>query len=126
MCDLTDTDRQILIGMSSVCIDHHMMRAVHRTKNERLSLHLHWWEHVFFVVIPVTGCLVQIYGTDTRSHNMQIAQLSFLVLDIILQLLPDHISLRKEHRKSTANQIINHKQVHVLSDFSVISFLCFL
>ena len=54
----------------SVCIDHHMMRAVHRTKNERLSLHLHWWEHVFFVVIPVTGCLVQIYGTDTRSHNM--------------------------------------------------------
>ena len=57
---------------------------------------------------------------------MQIAQLSFLVLDIILQLLPDHISLRKEHRKSTANQIINHKQVHVLSDFSVISFLCFL
>ena len=125
MCDLTDTNRKILVGMSLVCIDHHVVRAVHGTKYEGFSFHFHWREHVLFVMIPVTGSLVQIYSTNTRSHNVQITKLSFLILNVVLKFLPDCISLRKEHRKSTTYQIIYHEQVHIFTNLAMVSFLCF-
>ena len=126
MCDLTDTDRKILVRMSLVCINHHVVRAVHRTKYEGFTFHFHWGEHVLFVMIPVTGGLVQINSTNTRSHNVQITKLSLLILNVVLKFLPDCISLRKEHRKSTAYQIIYHEQVHILTNLTMVSFLCFL
>ena len=103
-----------------------MMRTVHWTKYKGFSLHLHRWKHVLFIVIPVSGCFIEIYGTDTRCHNMQVTKLSLFVFDIVFQLLPDCVSLWKKHWKSTSNQIIDHEQVHVFTDLSVISFLCFL
>ena len=126
MCDLTDTDRKIFIGMHSVCVDHHVMRAVHRTEYERLSLNFHCREHVLFVVIPVTGSLVQIYRTDTRCHNMQITKFALFCFDIIFKLLPYGISLWKKHRKSTSNQIIGHEQMHLFADLSVVTVFRFL
>ena len=46
--------------------------------------HFHGREHVLLVVIPVTGSFVQIHSTDTGGHNMQIAQSSLFILDIVL------------------------------------------
>ena len=126
MRNLTDTDRQVFIRMSFICINHHMMRTVHRTKNKRFPFHLHRREHVLFVVIPVAGSLIQVDSTNTRCHNMQITQFTFFFLDIIFQLLPDCISFRQEHRQTTSNQIVNHEQIHIFSNLSVISFFCFL
>ena len=124
MCDLTNTDWEVFIRMHTVCINHHMMWTVHWTKNERLTLYVHGREHVFLVVIPVTGCLVQIHRTNTWCHNVQVAKLTLLILDVVLQLLPDRIPLRKEHRKSTSNEIVYHEQLHILTDLSVVSLLC--
>ena len=121
MRDLTDTDRQILVGVLCVSVDHHVVRAVHGTQYERLSFYFHGREHVLLVVIPVTGGLVQIYSTDTGSHNVQISQSSLFVLNIILQLLPYGVTLGKEHGKSTAYQIISHEQFHFLADLSVVT-----
>ena len=126
MRDLTDTDRQIFVGVHSVCIDHHVVRAVHRTQNEGLSLHFHCREHVLLIMIPVTGSLVQTNRADTRCHNVQITELSLFCLDIILKLLPYGIALRKEHRQSASYQIVGHKQLHLLADLSVIALLCLL
>ena len=69
MCDLTNTDWEVFIRMHTVCINHHMMWAVHWTKNERLTLYVHGREHVFLVVIPVTGCLVQIHRTNCLLYT---------------------------------------------------------
>jgi len=121
MGDLTDTDRQILVGVLCVSVDHHVVRAVHGTQYEGLSFHFHGREHVLLVVIPVTGSLVQIHSTDTGGHNMQIAQSSLFILDIILQLLPYGVTLGKEHGKSAAYQIISHEQFHFLADLSVVT-----
>ena len=121
MRDLTDTDRQILVGVLCVSVDHHVVRAVHGTQYERLSFYFHGREHVLLVVIPVTGGLVQIYSTDTGSHNVQISQSSLFVLNIIFQLLPYGVTLGKEHGKSTAYQIISHEQFHFLADLSVVT-----
>ena len=121
MRDLTDTDGQILVRMLRVSVDHHVVRAVHGTQYEGLAFHFHGREHVLLVVIPVTGGLVQIYSTYTGSHNVQISQSSLFILNIILQLLPYGVALRKEHGKSAAYQIIGHEQLHLLTDLSVVT-----
>ena len=110
--------------MHTVCINHHMMWAVHRTKDEGLTLYVHSREHIFLVVIPVAGCLVQIHRTNTWCHNVQVTKLTLLVLDVVFQLLPDRITLWKEHWKSTSNKIVYHEQLHILTDLSVVSLLC--
>ena len=121
MRDLTDTDGQILVGVLCVSVDHHVVRTVHGTQYKGLAFYFHGREHVLLVVIPVTGGLVQIYSTDTGSHNVQISQFSLFILNIILQLLPYGVTLGKEHRKSTAYQIIGHEQFHFLTDLSVVT-----
>ena len=126
MSDLTDSDRQISVGMSLIRINHHMMRAVHRSEYESFIIYFHGREHVLFVMIPVTGCLIKVHSTDTRCHNMLITQLALLLLDVVLKFLPDSITLWKEHRKTTANKIVYHEQFHVLADLTMVSFLCFL
>ena len=121
MRDLTDTDGQILVGVLCVSVDHHVVRTVHGTQYKGLSFHFHGREHVLLVVIPMTGGLVQIYSTYTGSHNVQISQSSLFILNIILQLLPYGVALRKEHGKSAAYQIIGHEQLHLLTDLSVVT-----
>ena len=121
MRDLADTKRQVPVGSRTVRIDPHMMRAVHRTKHILFILNLHGREHIVLVVIPVAGCPVQIDRSDTGGHDMQIAQAALLVLDIILKDLPQGIALRQEHRKSLANQVIGHEELHLLTDLSVIA-----
>ena len=112
--------------MHTVSIDHHVVRAVHRTKNEGLTLNFHGREHVFFVMIPVTGSLVQIYRTDTGSHNVFVTQLALFGFNIIFQLLPYDIAFGKEHRQTTSNQIVGHKQLHIFTNLSVVTLLGFL
>ena len=126
MSNLADSDWQISVRMSLIRINHHMMRAVHRSEYESFIIHFHGREHILFVMIPVTGCLIQVHCTNTRCHNMLITQLTFLLLDIVLKFLPDRITLWKEHRKTTANKIVYHEQFHVLADLTMVSFLCFL
>ena len=75
MCDLTDTDGQLTIAVRLVCVDHHMMRAVHGTKNKGLAFHFHGREHVLTVMIPVTAGLVELNAADTRGQHMLIAKL---------------------------------------------------
>ena len=126
MCDLTDTDWKIFVGMHSVCINHHMMRAVHWTENKGLSLHFHCREHIVFVMIPMTGCFIQINRTNTRCHNMKISKFSLLCFDIIFKFLPYCVSFWKEHWKSTSNKVIRHEKIHLFTDFSVVTVFCFL
>ena len=126
MCDLADTDWEIFIGVHSVCINHHVVWAVHRAEYEGFPFHFHSREHVVFVMIPVTGCLVQVDCTDTWCHNVQISKFSLFCLNVVLELLPYCIALRKEHWKSTSYQVIGHEQVHLFSDLSVVAVFCFL
>ena len=124
MRDLTDTQRKVPVRSRTVRVDPHMVRAVHRAKHVLLVLYLHGREHVVLVVIPVAGCLIQIDRSDTGSHDVQIAQAAFLLLDIILKDLPQRIALRQEHRKALSYQIIRHEELHLLADLSVIAGSC--
>jgi threonyl-tRNA synthetase len=83
-------------------------------------------EHILFVVIPVTGSFIKIYGTNTRCHNVKITKFALFRFDIIFKFLPYRVSFWKKHRKSASNQIVRHKQVHLFTNLSVITVFCFL
>ncbi len=57
-----DADRQFAVAVDVIFIDHHMMRTVHRTQHQHFAItHVHRWEHVIVVVIPVAGSFVQFH-----------------------------------------------------------------
>ena len=64
VCDLADPHGQVTVGVRAVCVDHHVVGAVHRAQNIALTLHLHGREHVLTVVVPVAGGLVEVHGAD--------------------------------------------------------------
>ena len=119
--DLTDAHGQVTVRMGTICVDHHVVGAVHRAQNIALALHLHGGEHVLTVVIPVTGGLIQVHSADAGSHNVQVAACTLLLLDIVLQLLPDGVACGQEHGQAAANQIVGHEQAHFLADLAVIA-----
>ena len=121
VCDLADAHGQVAVGVGTVCVDHHVMGAVHRAQDVALALHLHSGEHILAVVVPVAGSLVQIHGADAGSHDVQIAAGALLLLDIVLQLLPDSVACGQEHGQTAANQVVGHEQAHLLADLAVVA-----
>ena len=124
--DLADADGQLAVAVGLVGVDHHVVGAVHRAQDVALALHLHGGEHVLTVVIPVTGGLVQVHGADAGGHDMQVAALALLALDIILQLLPDGVAVGQEHRQAAADKVVGHEQAHFLADLAVVALTRFL
>ena len=121
VCDLADAHGQVAVGVGTVCIDHHVMGAVHRAQDVALALHLHGGEHILAIVVPMAGSLVQIHGADAGSHDVQVAAGALLLLDIVLQLLPDRVACGQEHGQTAANQVVGHEQAHLLADLAVIA-----
>ena len=52
---------------------------------------------------------------------MQVAACTLLLLDIVLQLLPDGVACGQEHGQAAAHQVIGHEQTHLLADLAVIA-----
>ena len=72
-------------------------------------------------MIPVTGGLIQVHSADAGSHNVQVAACTLLLLDIVLQLLPDGVACGQEHGQAAAHQIIGHEEAHLLADLAVVA-----
>ena len=121
VCNLTDAHGQVTVRVGTICVDHHVVGAVHRAQDVAFTLHLHGGEHVLAVVIPVAGGLVQVHGTDAGGHHVQVAACTLLLLDIVLQLLPDGVACGQEHGQAAAHQVVGHKQAHLLADLAVIA-----
>ena len=119
--DLADADGQLTVAVGLVGVDHHVVGAVHRAQDVALAIHLHGGEHVLAVVIPVAGGLVQVHSADAGGHHVQVAACTLLLLDIVLQLLPDGVACGQEHGQAAAHQVVGHKQAHLLADLAVIA-----
>ncbi len=121
MGNFPDTDRKFLVAVRFIGINPHMMRAVHRTQNKGFSVYFHGREHIVFIMCPVTGGLIQVYGANARGHNVLVAQQTFFFLNVSFQFLPNGISFREEHGKAAAYQVICHEEAHFFADLAVVS-----
>ena len=119
--NLADADGQLAVAVGLVGVDHHVVGTVHRAQDVALALHLHSGEHVLAVVVPVAGGLVQVHGADAGGHDVQVAALTLLALDVILQLLPDGVAVGQEHRQAAADEVVGHEQAHLLADLAVVA-----
>ena len=119
--NFANADGQLAVAVRAVGVDHHVVGAVHRAQNIAFTLHLHGGEHVLTVMIPVAGSLVQVHGADAGGHNVQVAALALLALDVIFQLLPDDVAVGQEHGQAAANQVVGHEQAHFLADLAVVA-----
>ena len=124
--DLADADGQLTVAVGAVGVDHHVMGAVHRAQHVAFALHLHGGEHVLAVMVPVAAGLVQVDGAHAGGHDVLVAAGALLLLDIVLQLLPDGVAVGQKHRQAAAHQVVGHKQPHLLADLAVIALAGFL
>ena len=76
-------------------------------------------------MIPVTGSLIQIDGTDTWCIDMFVSEFLFLFIDVVFQLFADDRTIWKPHRHSGTDQDMIHEQFLFLADLSVVSLLGF-
>ena len=72
--DFSDTDWQLTVRVNMVFEDLDVVRAVHWTKDKFFPVpHVHSWEHVFLVMIPVTRSLVKFNRSKWWSVDVLVA-----------------------------------------------------
>ncbi|MNV48758.1 hypothetical protein D3C71_1406810 [compost metagenome] len=124
--ELRDADRQIPVAVHAALVDHHVMRTVHRTQHELLGVDRHLREHVFLVMIPVAGGLVQIHVAENRCVHMLIAKAGFDVNDITFQYAAQLGALRQPDRQALADELVECEDFKLLAELAVVALLRFL
>ncbi|MNM71579.1 hypothetical protein D3C81_832480 [compost metagenome] len=124
--ELRDADRQIPVAVHAALVDHHVMRTVHRTQHELLGVDRHLREHVFLVMIPVAGGLVQIHVAENRRIYMLIAKAGFDVNDITFQYAAQLGALRQPDRQALADELVECEDFKLLAELAVVALLRFL
>ncbi|CGF54740.1 Uncharacterised protein [Streptococcus pneumoniae] len=67
-----------------------VVRTVHWTKDKFFPVtHVHGWEHVFLVMIPVTRSLVKLNRSKWWSVDVLVARSQLFVYDVAFQFTTD-------------------------------------
>ena len=100
--------------------------AIHWTKNEFFTVsHIHSWEHIFLVMIPVTRSLVKFYRSKWWSVDVLVARSQLLVDDVAFQLTTDSSPIWQPEWQTLSNFLRNHKEIQFFTKFTVVTFLSF-
>ena len=109
-----------------VFVDFDVVWAVHWTKDKFFPIsHIHWWEHVFTVVIPVTGSLIQFHRSNWWRINVLVACCYFFINDITFQLTTDSRTIWQPEWKPLTDFLRNHEQIKLFTKFTVVTFFSF-
>ncbi|KXT85786.1 hypothetical protein SORDD16_01301 [Streptococcus oralis] len=88
--DFSDTDWQFTVRVNMVFVDLDVVWAVHWTKNKFFPVtHIHSWEHVFLVMIPVTRSLVKLYRSKWWSVDVLVARSQLFIDNVAFQFTTD-------------------------------------
>lgn len=88
--DFSDTDWQFTVRVNMVLENLDVVRTVHWTKDKFFPVtHVHGWEHVFLVMIPVTRSLVKLNRSKWWSVDVLVARSQLFVYDVAFQFTTD-------------------------------------
>ena len=102
-------------------------RTCHRTKCKYLFVIflVTKYEHTVFVMIPVSGDLIQIALGHQRCLCSYIATFCLFILDPSLQFLHHDHTVWHDQRKSLTDYIYSCEDLHLTAEFVVVTSLCF-
>mmetsp|Transcript_15827 Transcript_15827/g.17658 ORF Transcript_15827/g.17658 Transcript_15827/m.17658 type:complete len:341 (-) Transcript_15827:831-1853(-) len=114
------SDGQFLVGSDGIIEHQAMTRAIHGFETEFLFIDVND-EHIILVMLVVTGTLPEITIIHIRGNHFSISTDGIFLSDQIHQLIIDMSTLG--HKEGTSRTpLMEHKQVLLLSDVSVITF----
>ena len=124
---LSETDRQVTVAVLFCFVYIVLERAGHRTECIYffVLLFIAKNEHTVFVMIPVSGDLVEVALSHQRSLCSYIATFCLLILDPSLQFLHHDDTVRHDQRKSLSDHIYSCEDLHLTAKFVVVTFLGF-
>ena len=118
---------QFTVGANVVLVDLNVACAVHWPQFKHFAItHVHWREHVFAVVSPVTGSLVGVQVHQDRRVDVLIAVSQFLINDVAFNRPPNRCPFRHPVWQTGANLRIDEEQVQLVPNDTVVAFLGFL
>lgn len=101
--------------------------AVHWPQFQHFAItHVHWWEHVLTVVLPVTGSLVNIQVGQNGRVNVLVTVSYFAVNDIPLDGPTNCGTIRHPVWQARTHFGVNEEQIQVTTNDTVVVFLSFL
>ena len=84
--NFSNTDRQFTVRVHMVFVNFDVVRTVHWTKDKGFTIsHIHCWEHIFTVMIPVTWSFIKFNWGNWWSVDVLVACCYFLVHDVAFQ-----------------------------------------
>ena len=118
---LGDTQGQVTVGTLLVAVHEVVHRAVHRLQVVGSVIHLHRRVHRVCVVRQVPAGLEQLLLAQHRRGDSHVA-VGLLGLDrVALYLRLESLTVRQPDRESLTNQLVNHVELHLLSDLLVVT-----
>ena len=119
---------QVAIAFNAVFIYEILERTGHGTKRHDFVVHslVAEHEHTFFIMIPMSGNLIEIALGHKRGFCQHIAAALFFVLDKALQRLQNFGAFRHEKRKSLAYKLVGHENAELTPYLVVIALFCLL
>ena len=123
--ELSQTQRQILIRTGRVLENHTVVRAVHRFQEVLLALlrRMDRLERILAILRIVTRSDIQHLVSNRRTHHLLITVLSLDATQEILQAQAQSRTLRQPHRQTLAHHVREHKEIHLLTNLTVVTFL---
>ena len=112
--NLSNTDWQLTVRVNMVFVDLDVVRAVHRTQNKLFSItHIHGWEHILLVVLPVARSLIKLHRSQRRSVDVLVARSQLFVNYVALQLATDRRTIWQPEWQTLTNFLRNHEEIQL-------------
>ena len=126
--EFSKTNRKILIGPRFELVHLAVVRAVHRFQHEFLAFlrGRDYLETIFTILLEMSRSLVQVHVTDMRGDHLLVTVFLLYLTQECFQTISQHGPFRQPHRKSRTNRLWEHKQLHLLTNLTVIALFCLL
>ena len=119
---LAHTKRQITVRTWFRLVYKDTTWTVHRFDREIFFID-HCCVHIFFIMIPMSGCLPEMSAQHDRSCDLYISRFVMDLSPIIEKCIFQYHTFREEERESRS-LVPHHKQTKFFSESSVVTLLC--
>ena len=123
LAEFAKTQWQIAVALDTLVKDDDVAGAVHRLQGEVAFLAL-GHEHVFAVLVPVTGFLPQTLVQDLRPLDLLVAVVTVNAAHVLLHLLPNGPALGMPENRA-GRVFVDMEQIEFATEFAVVAFFGF-